>query len=64
VRFARRAGYLLAATTRAGRGQSAAQPLALRRVRVLDTTGVRGLAALLGAPRRVDSTMSGSLARR
>ena len=43
-----RAGYLLATTTRAGVSHSARRPLALRRLRVLDTTGVRGLAAMLG----------------
>ncbi len=48
-RIARQAGYLLAVTTRLGVTQSARQPLALRRLRVLDTTGVRGLAALLGS---------------
>jgi peptidoglycan/xylan/chitin deacetylase (PgdA/CDA1 family) len=46
-RFARRAGYVLAVTTWPGIGQSARRPLALRRLRVLDTTGVRGLAAML-----------------
>jgi peptidoglycan/xylan/chitin deacetylase (PgdA/CDA1 family) len=45
---ARRAGYVLAVTTRPGAVQSARQPLALRRLRVLDTTTVRGLAAMLG----------------
>jgi peptidoglycan/xylan/chitin deacetylase (PgdA/CDA1 family) len=49
---ARRAGYLLAVTTEAGVMQSARRPLALHRLRVLDTTGVRGLAAMLGAHRR------------
>jgi peptidoglycan/xylan/chitin deacetylase (PgdA/CDA1 family) len=49
VKLARRAGYVLAVTTQAGAFQSAKQPLALRRLRVLDSTGVRGLAALLGA---------------
>jgi len=44
---ARRAGYLLAVTTRPGVVQSARQPLALHRLRVLDSTGVRGLAAML-----------------
>jgi peptidoglycan/xylan/chitin deacetylase (PgdA/CDA1 family) len=48
-RIARRAGYVLAVTTRPGVTQSARHPLALRRLRVLDTTGVRGLAALLGS---------------
>jgi peptidoglycan/xylan/chitin deacetylase (PgdA/CDA1 family) len=48
VKLARRAGYVLGVTTQAGAFQSAKQPLALRRLRVLDSTGVRGLAALLG----------------
>ncbi len=46
-RLARRAGYVLAVTTEQGTLQSARQPLALRRLRVLDTTGVRGLASML-----------------
>jgi peptidoglycan/xylan/chitin deacetylase (PgdA/CDA1 family) len=45
--LARRAGYVLAVTTQPGSVQSARRPLALRRLRVLDSTGVRGLAALL-----------------
>jgi peptidoglycan/xylan/chitin deacetylase (PgdA/CDA1 family) len=48
-RLAQRAGYVLAVTTQPGALQSANRPLALRRIRVLDSTGVRGLAALLGA---------------
>ena len=48
-RLARRAGYVLAVTTGYGTAQSAARPLALRRLRVLDSTGVGGLAAMLGA---------------
>jgi peptidoglycan/xylan/chitin deacetylase (PgdA/CDA1 family) len=51
-RLTRRAGYLLAVTTQAGTVQSARRPLALPRLRILDTTGVRGLAALLGASAR------------
>ena len=47
VALARRAGYLLAVTTRPGDTQSARLPLELHRDEVLDTTGVRGLAALL-----------------
>jgi peptidoglycan/xylan/chitin deacetylase (PgdA/CDA1 family) len=47
--LARDSGYLLAVTTRAGTLQSARQPLSLHRLRVLDTTGVRGLAAMLRA---------------
>ncbi|MGH3116210.1 MAG: polysaccharide deacetylase family protein [Gaiellales bacterium] len=50
-RLARRAGYVLATTTQAGTRQFARRPLALRRLRVLDTTHVRGLAAMLGASR-------------
>jgi peptidoglycan/xylan/chitin deacetylase (PgdA/CDA1 family) len=48
-RLARRAGYVLAVTTEPGAVQSAGRPLALRRIRVLDATGVRGLATLLDA---------------
>jgi peptidoglycan/xylan/chitin deacetylase (PgdA/CDA1 family) len=48
-RLARRAGYLLAVTTRYGAMQSAREPFALPRLRVLDSTGVRGLAAMLRA---------------
>jgi len=47
-RLARRAGYVLAVTTEHGVVQSARRPLALRRLRMLDSTGVRGLAAMLG----------------
>ena len=47
-RLARRAGYVLAVTTETGALQSAGHPLALKRLRVLDSTGVRGLADLLG----------------
>ena len=43
-----RAGYVLATTTQPGARQSARAPLALRRLRVLDSTGVKGLAAMLG----------------
>jgi peptidoglycan/xylan/chitin deacetylase (PgdA/CDA1 family) len=46
-RLARRAGYVLAVTTDHGIVQSARRPLALRRLRVLDSTGVAGLAAML-----------------
>jgi peptidoglycan/xylan/chitin deacetylase (PgdA/CDA1 family) len=46
-RFARRAGYVLAVTTEWGTRQSARRPLALPRLRILDSTGVRGLAAML-----------------
>ena len=44
-----RAGYVLAVTTQPGALQSARQPFALHRYEVLDTTGVHGLASLLGA---------------
>jgi peptidoglycan/xylan/chitin deacetylase (PgdA/CDA1 family) len=47
--LARRAGYLLATTTELDARQSARRPLALPRLRVLDTTGVSGLAAVLTA---------------
>jgi peptidoglycan/xylan/chitin deacetylase (PgdA/CDA1 family) len=43
----RQAGYVLAVTTEPGSAQRAQQPFALHRYEVLDTTGVRGLAALL-----------------
>ena len=46
-RLARRAGYKLAVTTEHGVVQSARRPLALRRLRILDSTGVSGLAAML-----------------
>lgn len=49
VTLARRAGYLLAVTTEHGARQSARRPLALSRLRVLDSTGVLGLAAMLRA---------------
>ena len=55
--FSRRAGYLLAVTTRPGAVHSARQPLALRRLRILDSTGVTGLASMLAAtstPRLAD----------
>lgn len=48
-RFARRAGYVLAVTTQSGVRHSARRPLALPRLRVSNTTGVRGLAAMLVA---------------
>jgi peptidoglycan/xylan/chitin deacetylase (PgdA/CDA1 family) len=47
--LAQRAGYVLATTTQPGVRQSARAPLALRRLRVLDSTGVSGLAAMLGS---------------
>jgi peptidoglycan/xylan/chitin deacetylase (PgdA/CDA1 family) len=48
VELTRRAGYVLAVTTAPGRVQRANDPLELHRYEILDTTGVRGLAALLG----------------
>jgi peptidoglycan/xylan/chitin deacetylase (PgdA/CDA1 family) len=47
--LARRAGYVLATTTDVGVSQWASRPLALERLRVLDSTGVPGLAELLAA---------------
>jgi peptidoglycan/xylan/chitin deacetylase (PgdA/CDA1 family) len=49
--LARRAGYLLAVTTVHGTRHSARRPFALPRLRVLDSTGVRGLAAMLARTR-------------
>jgi len=49
VRLARRAGYLLATTTVWGTRQSASRPLELPRLRVLDSTHVSGLAAMLAS---------------
>ena len=49
VAAARRAGYTLAVTTVSGTTQRAAAPLELRRLSVTDTTGVRGIAAMLGS---------------
>jgi peptidoglycan/xylan/chitin deacetylase (PgdA/CDA1 family) len=46
--LARRAGYVLAFTTAPGWTQDAREPLLLRRDEVLDTTGLVGLAALVG----------------
>ena len=46
-RLARRAGYVLGVTTEPGALHSARRPLALPRLRVLDSTGVAGLAAML-----------------
>ena len=46
-RLVRRAGYVLAVTTQYGAVQSSRRPLALPRLRVLDSTGVAGLAAML-----------------
>jgi peptidoglycan/xylan/chitin deacetylase (PgdA/CDA1 family) len=49
VAFAREAGYRLAVTTDPGAAQSGKHPFELRRLRVLDSTGVAGLAAMLAA---------------
>ena len=48
VRLVRKAGYLLAMTTRPGVVQRADEPFLLHRDPVYSWTGVRGLAALLG----------------
>lgn len=47
VQLARRAGYAVAVTTVHGVRHAASRPLELRRLRVLDSTGVAGLEALL-----------------
>jgi peptidoglycan/xylan/chitin deacetylase (PgdA/CDA1 family) len=47
VEWVRQAGYVLATTTQEGDTHSARDPLRLSRVRVSDSTGVRGLAAAL-----------------
>jgi peptidoglycan/xylan/chitin deacetylase (PgdA/CDA1 family) len=44
----KQAGYVLAVTTQPGARQDARQPFALHRYEVQDTTGVAGLASLLG----------------
>jgi peptidoglycan/xylan/chitin deacetylase (PgdA/CDA1 family) len=48
VELARRAGYVLAVTTRPGRDEDSRTPLELDRYEILDTTGVGGLASVLG----------------
>lgn len=48
--LARGAGYALAVTTDPGARQRSRRPLALRRLRVLDTTSVPALAAMVGSP--------------
>jgi len=48
VELVREAGYVLAVTTQPGPVQSADRPLELHRYEVLDSTGVTGLAAMLG----------------
>ena len=52
VAAARRAGYVLATTTVGGTKQDARAPLELRRLSIIDSTGVGGLAGLLGFSRR------------
>jgi peptidoglycan/xylan/chitin deacetylase (PgdA/CDA1 family) len=47
LELVRRAGYVLAVTTHAGKLQRASAPLALERYEVLDTTGVNGVAAFV-----------------
>ncbi len=47
--LAEQAGYVLAMTTRPGRVQDRSRPLELHRSEVLDSTGVAGVAALVGA---------------
>lgn len=49
VALARGAGYALAMTTHPGTTQDGRDPLGLHRIEVLDSTGVRGLAALLAS---------------
>lgn len=51
VALARKAGYLLAVTTRPGTAQSALDPLTLHRDEIVRGTGVAGLAALLHSER-------------
>ncbi len=46
----RQAGYVLAVTTQRGSTQAAQTPFALHRYEVQDTTGVAGLASILGTP--------------
>jgi peptidoglycan/xylan/chitin deacetylase (PgdA/CDA1 family) len=50
VALVRRAGYVLAVTTHAGELQRSTHPFELERYEVLDSTGVAGLASMLGAP--------------
>jgi peptidoglycan/xylan/chitin deacetylase (PgdA/CDA1 family) len=47
VRMAQASGYVLAVTTRPGTRQAGNAPLELRRIQILDSTGVAGLAAIL-----------------
>jgi peptidoglycan/xylan/chitin deacetylase (PgdA/CDA1 family) len=48
VALVARAGYALAVTTQPGAVQHADEPFLLHRDEILDTTGVRGLAAMVG----------------
>jgi peptidoglycan/xylan/chitin deacetylase (PgdA/CDA1 family) len=48
VEWVRKAGYVLATTTQEGDVHNAADPLRLSRIRVANSTGVRGLADALG----------------
>jgi hypothetical protein len=59
VAFAREEGYRLAVTTEPGAAQSGEHPLELRRLRVLDSTDVDGLAAMLASR----DAFSGALCR-
>lgn len=52
VRLARKAGYILAVTTQERTTLSSAAPLELGRLRILDSTGVDGLAAMLATAAR------------
>lgn len=47
VEWVRSAGYVLATTTESGDTLSAQDPLRLQRIRISNSTGVRGLAAAL-----------------
>ncbi len=49
ARLVAEAGYVLAVTTQPGVAQRADRPCALHRYEIQDTTGVSGLAALLGS---------------
>ena len=48
VALALKAGYVLGLTTQPGSTQAASDPLTLHRYEVLNTTGVGGLASMLG----------------
>lgn len=49
VQLVKEAGYVLATTTKSGDVHSAADPLQLSRIRISNSTGVRGLAAALSS---------------